>query len=399
MTDDFSGRRLLIVGAGIFQTPAIIKAKEMGITVITVDKNPKSPGFKFADYSEIVSTHDKEGLLKVARKYKINGIMTLSTEVAVVPVAYVAEKLKLQGLTVDVARKATSKHLMREAFKKHDVPCPNFYLANNLKDLKKIENHLQFPLMVKPSDGYASKCVFKVNNSKELAKAFSMARDESTSHSVIIEEFIYGQEVGGESFTTNGLTKMIYITNKKVTKPPLYIPLGHSLPCKFSTETQDRIKDVGKKGIMTLGVQNGPGNFDIMVTKKGPVVLEMGARLGGNCLPIIVNIHSGIDTVCESIKLSLGGRPLLKEKFKKPVGVRLLTSKTTGKIVNITGIEELTQKEDVLGINFIHNVGDTVSKLSSGTDKVGYLIVVGRDVEDVEQKLDYYARKIKITTS
>jgi biotin carboxylase len=399
MADNFSGKRLLIAGAGIFQIPAIQKARDMGITVITVDKNPESPGFRLADHYEVVSTGDTPGLLKVARKYKIDGIMTLSTEVAVVPVAYVAEKLGLPSISVETAKKATRKYLMKEAFKIHGVPCPAFHMADNPEDLRKAVGILNFPLMVKPSEGYASKSVFKVNTSGELEKAFYMAKNESPDNLVIIEEFIQGQDVSGESFTTDGFTEIIYITNKKITQPPHYIPLRHSLPCRLSADVQDKIKETVRKGIKALGVKNGPVNFDIKVTGKGPLVLEMGARLGGNCLPMIVEIHSGIDTIRESITLALGGRPLLKERFRRPAGVRLLTSKVSGKIVNIAGIEELRGKKDVLEIKLLPGIGDRINRFSSGIDKIGYLIVRGEDTNDIDQIMESYAKKIKITVS
>jgi biotin carboxylase len=399
MTNDLSRKRIFIVGAGIFQSPAIKKAKEMGITVVTVDKNPKSPGFAYADHFEIVDTGDTEGILRVAREYKIDGIMTLSTEVPVVPVAYVAEKLGLPAISVETAKKATRKYLMKQAFMEHGVPCPAFHMADNPEDLRKAESLLNFPLMVKPSEGYASKGVFKVHNNGQLEKAFYPARKESADSKVIIEEFIEGQHVSVESFIVDGLIEMIYITNKIITKPPLYVPLRHSLPSRLSADVQDRIKEVAGTAVKALGIQNGPVNFDIKVTEKGPLVLEMGARLGGNCLPMIVEIHSGIDTIRESIMLALGGRPVLKEQFRKHAGVRLLTSNVAGRIVNIAGVEELREKKNVLEIRLLPGIGDRISRFSSGIDKIGYLIVRSEDTDDIDQIMESYAKEIKITVS
>jgi len=397
MMNGLSGKCLFIIGAGIFQTPAIRKAKEMGLRVITADKNPRSEGFQYADHYEIVSTHDSEALLHIAQKHRVDGVMTLSTEIAVLPTAYVAERLRLPGLTVDVARKATNKYLMRKAFKEKGVPCPEFCLVKNPEDLKDIDNFLRFPLMVKPTTGYASKGVQKVRDKRTLERAFRIARNESPDGSVVVEEFIQGREVGGESFTVNGKTSMIYITNKKITRPPHYIPLGHSLPSVLQEGLISKIKDVVKKGIRALGVTNGPVNFDVMVTRQGPKVLEMGARLGGNCLPVIVSIHSGIDTIRESIKLALGKKPDIRERQNRPVGVRLLTSRSTGVIKHIAGIKTLKKNQDVIDVHFTYNIGDTIHKLSSGIDKIGYVIISGKNINDVEKKLDTCSRKITIT--
>jgi len=398
-TRSLSDKRLLIVGAGLFQAPAIIKAKEMGITVITVDRNPQSIGFKYSDYNATVSTNDADGILRVAEKYKVDGIMTLSTEVAVVPVSYVSEKLRLPGIPLDVAQKATNKHLMRKAFKDNRVPSPTFRLIRDHSKLQDIDNVMKFPLMVKPTTGYASAGIQKVYDVHELYQACASAKKITADGSVLVEEFIDGIEVGGESFTVEGLTEMIYITNKKVTAPPRYVPLGHSLPSIFSDDIVQKIKDVIKNGVRALGVKNGPVNFDIMVTKNGPMVLEMGARLGGNCLPRIVEIHSGIDTMRESILLALGEKPTLLEKRQKPAGVRIITSPVSGVIMNIAGIDELKKYDDIVDIKILVNKGERVNTFKAGTDKIGYMIVTGNTIEEVNEKIDFYESKVRIDVS
>ncbi|MFZ5907516.1 MAG: ATP-grasp domain-containing protein [Nitrospirota bacterium] len=396
---DLSGKRLFIVGAGIFQVPAIMKAREMGIITITADKDTDAPGFRYADHSEVVSTHDADALLLVARKYKIDGIMTLSTEVAVVPTAYVAEKLRLPGLSPDVARTATNKFLMKKVFADHRIPIAAFRLAKSPADIKTICSDLAFPLMVKPSSSYASKGIFKVHNRKELSAVLPLAQKESQDGTVIVEEFLQGLEVGGESFSLQGKTDMIYITNKKITRPPRYIPLGHTVPSVLPADIQAKIKEVVQRGVAALSIHEGPVNFDIMVTESGPKILEMGARLGGNCLPSMITIHSGIDTIRATIELALGLKPCLEKKQAIPAGVRILTSETTGVIRNITGIEELKNKRDIVDLQVLYGSGDRVRKIESGADKLGYVIVTGRTVEDVTRKLDRYSKKIKISFS
>jgi biotin carboxylase len=114
---------------------------------------------------------------------------------------------------------------------------------------------------------------------------------------------------------------------------------------------------------------------------------------------MIVEIHSGIDTIRESIMLALGGRPVLKEQFRKHAGVRLLTSNVAGRIVNIAGVEELREKKNVLEIRLLPGIGDRISRFSSGIDKIGYLIVRSEDTDDIDQIMESYAKKIKITVS
>jgi len=83
----------------IWQTPAIKKAKEMGLDVIVVDINPDAVGFKISGITcEIASTIDCEAVLKVAKKHNINGIMTIASDMPRRMVAVVSKELGLVGI-------------------------------------------------------------------------------------------------------------------------------------------------------------------------------------------------------------------------------------------------------------------------------------------------------------
>ena len=81
----------MILGASILQLPAIKQAKAMGLDVVAVDMNPDAIGFKEEGIEkEIISTIDIPGVLEAARKHKINGIMTLASDMPMRTVAAVA---------------------------------------------------------------------------------------------------------------------------------------------------------------------------------------------------------------------------------------------------------------------------------------------------------------------
>ena len=83
-------KTLLIIGAGHEQVGAIIQAQQLGHRVVVTDRNPHAPGLKHADAYELVSTSDAAGNLAVAKRYAIDGVMTLGSETAVPVVAHIA---------------------------------------------------------------------------------------------------------------------------------------------------------------------------------------------------------------------------------------------------------------------------------------------------------------------
>ncbi|UTY38106.1 hypothetical protein NMU03_10420 [Allocoprobacillus halotolerans] len=111
-------KKLMILGAGIYQVPLIKKAKEMGVYTIVVSIPGKYPGFQLADKVYYENTTDYDTILKIAKKEKIDGIMTAGTDVAVITIGYVCDQLGLKGLSRSAAEQATNKMLMKKVLKK-----------------------------------------------------------------------------------------------------------------------------------------------------------------------------------------------------------------------------------------------------------------------------------------
>ena len=109
-------KKILILGAGLWQIPYIQKAKEMGLYVIATDWSDDAVGKQYADLFKPISVRDKEESLRFAIENKIDAVFT-STDVGVPTAAYIAEKMILPGITQEQAELATNKYVMRNKLK------------------------------------------------------------------------------------------------------------------------------------------------------------------------------------------------------------------------------------------------------------------------------------------
>lgn len=109
-------KKLMIMGAGIYQVPLIKKAKAMGLETLVVSIPGEYPGIALADEFIPLDTRDKEGILKYAMERGIRGICTSGTDVAVQTIGYVNEHMNLSGISYEAAQKVTDKLLMKQAF-------------------------------------------------------------------------------------------------------------------------------------------------------------------------------------------------------------------------------------------------------------------------------------------
>ena len=61
-------KKVMILGAGVYQVPLIKKAKEMGVFTIVASIPGKYPGFGYADKIEYVDTTDYMKILQIAKR-------------------------------------------------------------------------------------------------------------------------------------------------------------------------------------------------------------------------------------------------------------------------------------------------------------------------------------------
>lgn len=367
-------KRLLIIGASHLQLPAIQKAKEMGLYVGVVDFNPDAVGISAADEYFNISTIDEEGVYQAARKFRADGIMTLATDMPMRSVAYAANKLGLVGISYDTAIKATDKGEMIKAFEASNVEHPWYYILSSLDELETVENRITFPCISKPVDNAGSRGVMLVHSRGELNEAVKYSSLNGRNGGVIIEEYLEGSEVSVEIIVVDGTVHILQITDKLTTGAPHFVEMGHSQPSQLEDENIDAIRDLAVRAVRAVGINNGPAHVEIMLTKKGPRMIELGARMGGDCITThLVPLSTGIDMIKATIDICLGNVPNIEKKYNKGSAIRYLRQ-SHGTIQKIEGVETAKSYEGVKQVTFVKEIGDSVKNINSSVDRIGYVI-------------------------
>lgn len=375
-------KKLLVIGASVLQLPAIIKAKEMGFYVGTVDYNKNAVAVPYADEFFCESTIDIEAVCKVAKAFNPSGIITLASDMPMRSVATASELLGLNSVSVETALKSTDKGEMIKAFKKHNVASPWYYICKNSNEFSKIIENVTFPCIIKPLDNAGSRGIFLAKNKEELKLGYNYSFSNSRGAGVIVEEFMQGDEVSVETMTVNGITHILAITDKLTTGAPHFVEMGHSQQTKFPKETVEKIKDLAKKAVSSVGITSGPAHVEIIVTKNGPKMVELGARMGGDCITThLVPLSTGIDMLAATINTACGIEPDITPKFNRGSAIRFITA-PVGEIVEISGVENAKKCEGVKEIIFTKSIGDISTEINSSIDRIGYVIADGSTAEE-----------------
>ena len=209
--------KLVIIGANDFQNQLILKAKELGYETHVFAWKDGASGEKTADYFYPISITEKEKILEECKKIKPIGVCSIASDLAVVTVNYISEKLGLNGNKIETTLKCTNKYEMRKCMKEHNVKTPQFVKVNENKESWKIDK-LQFPLIVKPTDRSGSRGITKIFSKEELEQAILYAIKDSFKKEAIVEEYIEGREYSCECISYKGKHYFLAFT-KKYTNP------------------------------------------------------------------------------------------------------------------------------------------------------------------------------------
>ena len=371
-------KRLLVIGASVLQVPAIRKAREMGLHVAVADFNPKAIGIPLADAYYNVSTIDEEGVYEAAKAFGADGIMTLATDMPMRSLAYACEKLGLVGLAYDASVRATDKGEMIRTFEAAGVEHPWYQI---IPAGQKPAPGYTFPLITKPTDNSGSRGVMLVRSEEELAAALSYSSGNGRRGDVIVEEYMQGPEVSVEVMVSHGVPHVLQITDKLTTGAPHFVEMGHSQPSRLPEDAQIAIRDLASRAALAVGIHDGPAHVEIILTANGPKMVELGARMGGDCITThLVPLSTGIDMVGNTIRIALGEEPDLEQKLYKGSAIRYFHA-PCGVIRAIEGVEEAGKIPGVQEITFVRSVGDVSGDIGSSTDRVGFVIAQAETAE------------------
>lgn len=388
-------KKLMIMGAGIYQVPLLKKAKEMGIYTIAVSIPGNYPGFEVADQVCYENTVDYEKVLEIAKREKIDGIVTAGTDVAVITIGRVCDEMGLSGLSFEAAKIASNKILMKKKYEEYGVRTARFRELSFEDDMYEKVKELNFPLIFKAIDSSGSRGIIRVNAPEEFEAARSVVKSITRNQSFIIEEFVEGEEFGAQAFVYHGEVKFILPHGDYVFQGDTGVPVGHFAPYNLDETVIDDMKVQLTNAVRAMGLDNCAINADFILKDNQTYVLELGGRSGATCLAELVSIYYGYDYYEKLILAALGEEVEFPQTRAVPNASMLLRSDRDGVI---TSIENRNQPDDdIYEIQFDYKVGDPVKKFHVGPHRIGHVVTKGDTLEGAVDKLHEALEHIKIT--
>jgi biotin carboxylase len=396
---------VLFVGAGRHQRRAILRAKELGLRVAAIDRNPEALGLEEADVAEVVDFADLDAVIAAARRIEPDGVLTVSADRAVPVVAAVAEALGLPGIGTRAAHLMTHKIAMRTRLAEAGVPQPRYAACRTLHETRRAADAVGFPAVLKPADSGGQRGVFRVGSLDDVDAHFHEALRASPTGEAILEEYIEGVEMNGIVIARDGEAFPLTLSDR-LRPPGIGFGVGwiHVYPASVYGDQLAESERVATYTVHALGLRTGIAFPQLIATPDGRVVVvECAARIPGGQMADLVRHAVGVDLVEVQLRIALGQElpdELVRPRFEQPLAIRFLTAAPgplpTGRVTGIGSLEKVLAFPGVVQADTYLTVGETIRPVRLDGDRRGYVIAVGETSLEALERAEAAARLLDV---
>ena len=146
-----------------------------------------------------------------------------------------------------------------------------------------------------------------------------------------------------------------------------------------------------------LGMKSSEAHIEIIMTKKGPRIVEIGARSGGY-RERMYRLAYGIDITGNTLALALDEALDIKPRKREPVAVLELFPKIAGKFVGIKNEKALKGLASLKYLSIKASPGDYIGKSSEGYKMTAVIVLHNKDLAQFKRDLDYVDNEVRIET-
>lgn len=406
--------RVLVVGSGGREHALVRKIKESK-RVDYIACCPGNGGISYDAECFDVSATDIDGVVKLAKEIKADFVVVAPDDPLVMGMvdALNAEGFATFGPKANAAIIEGSKVFSKELMKKYNIPTAKYNVfdkAEDVIDYIKAEN--EFPTVIK-ADGLAlgKGVIIPETLDEAVAGVKEIMEDKifgDSGNNVVVEEFLTGPEVSVLAFTDGKCVKPMVTSmdHKRALdgdKGPNTGGMGTVSPNPYYT---DEIAEECMNTIFlpTIEAMNKEGRtfkgclyFGLMLTQKGPKVIEYNCRFGDPETQVvlprlktdIMDIFDAInnetlsdldiewdDRACTCVIMASGGYP---KSYPKGIEINGLTD---GQLDGVTvyhagtkrdGDKLVTSGGRVLGVTALgESIEDALAKSYAGVEKIKF---------------------------
>ncbi|MFD8478185.1 ATP-grasp domain-containing protein [Kitasatospora sp. NPDC059673] len=278
-----------------------------------------------------VNTLDPEAMVRIAKESPEDyaGVLTYE-ETRVESAAAVAAALGLRTSPVAAVHACRDKFAGRQALKAAGVPQAESIAVADFEEARQAAEHLGYPVVVKPRALSASNGVSLVRAPQDLVEAYREATaiwfDEvpTFDRPVLVEQYLDGPEISVDAVCRDGLVTMLFVARKRIGFAPGFEEVGHVVRADDPLLADPMLLHVLQTAHTAVGLTDTVTHTELRLTASGPRVVEINARVGGDRIPYLGGLATGVEVGLVAADLAAGAVPRTTASRQQVAAIRFL---------------------------------------------------------------------------
>lgn len=270
---------LLVLGGSYLQSDFVYKAMDNGHSVYVCDGDKECylssddrVDFVHLDFSNY------DALKAFSVNKKIEFVFAPCGEYSNEVASKLSEDLGLKYNSLETTIATRSKSQQRSTLKKHSYF--STIKSEVLTDSFDV-SEFKFPVVVKPENSSGGRGVLLVQQLEDLEHSYEYAKVFG-SGTVLIEEYIQGEQISIETISMNGKHRILAFTNELVSSGPNFIERSHTISSIKQAMYFDKLGDGIIELLDLFNVQWGASHIEMILSTDGTYrVIEIASRSGG----------------------------------------------------------------------------------------------------------------------
>lgn len=396
------GSTILVLGGSNCQVHALERARREGHRVILADYTPNPPGAAFAHVHCPVSTFDAPACMEAAKKYRVDGVMTMGTDQPVYTAALVSRSLGLPSfLEPEKALAVTNKKVMKQILTDHNIPTVPYRLIDCHSRPEDLQD-LAPPLVIKPLDSQGQRGIFKCSGPDKLLSRLPETLSFSRCTQALAEQFYPSDEITVSGWVHEGRLTILTVTDRLLYPDPVHIGIciGHRFPSVYM-DRFDQIASISSRTCQAFDLKEGPFYLQLLMGNEGIRVNELACRIGGAFEDVTIPWLTGFDILKAVMDLSLGRAVSLNlppdfrpDRIEAWAAVQLMFCRP-GEVASVTPLETLRQLPFLLDCGYNYLPGQRIPAACNATARFGHGVIIGSR-DNISSRIDEFYSALKV---
>jgi biotin carboxylase len=240
-------------------------------------------------------------------------------EMAVEAVALSCRALGLRGTSPDAVLTARRKDLLRGVLQDAGLAVPAFASARDGGDVLAAADAIGYPVVIKPPSGADSKLTFVARDRADAAAACEQllgglsvlppAWRPQFSRGVLVEGHLDGPLVSAEIGMRDGRDYVFCISGRTRARDDEVIEIGPHIPAELPPDQSRACGAYAAAVCRAIGLDPGVFHLEMIVTPRGPVLVEANPRIMGGIMPTVYQHATGGSIYTQFLRL-ISGAPV-----------------------------------------------------------------------------------------